>query len=126
MSGEAPSPRREDLPDGSVRIVFAAPIVLHGEAKGFVDLRPPTAGEVWDLGDPRAFIYNEAGLGTPYTDRTLLRQWIAKLMVGHDADIIARERDAALGLLIEEAVLDFFARARRRSKAESAPLPVPA
>jgi hypothetical protein len=126
VTDSAPAPRREDLPDGSVRIVFAAPILYHTEPKGFVDLRPPTAGEVWEMGDPRQFIFNDAGLGTPYTDRALLRQWIGKLMVGHDADMIARERDAALGILIEEAVLDFFAKARRRSKAASAPSPAQA
>ncbi|MET3892782.1 hypothetical protein ABIE41_003858 [Bosea sp. OAE506] len=119
------APRREDLPDGTVRIWFATPILLHAEPKGFVDLRPPTAGEVWELGDPRAYIFNDAGLGTPYVDRPLLRQWIPRLMVGHDADILGRERDAGLGLLIEEAVLDFFANARKRSKPASEPSPKP-
>jgi len=126
VSGENPSPRREDRPDGSVRIWFATPILFHADPKAYVDLRPPTAGDVWDLGDPRGFLFNDAGLGTPYVDRSLLRQWIPRLMVDHDADIVSRERDAALGLLIEEAVLDFFAKARTRLKPASAPSPVPA
>lgn len=126
MSAPAPAPRREDRPDGSVRIWFAAPILYHAVPKGFLDLRPPTAGEIWELGDPCAFIYSEGGLGTPYTDRPLLKQWIARLMVEHDIDMVGRENDAGLGLLIEEAVLDFFAKARKRSKAASAPSPVPA
>lgn len=126
MSAAAPAPRREDMPDGTVRIWFSAPILLHDEPKGFLDLRQPTAGEIWELGDPRAFIYDEHGLGTPWTDRELLRKWIARLMTGHDPDIVGRERDAGLGLLIEEAVLDFFAKARRRSKAASAPSQAPA
>lgn len=130
MSGAAlagsPAPRREDLPDGSVRIWFAAPILFHTEPKSFLDLRPPTAGEVWELGDPRQFIFNDTGLGAPYTDRPLLRQWIGRLMVGHDADIVARDRDAALGILIEEATLDFFAKARKRSRPASEPSPQPA
>lgn len=119
MSGAAPAPRREDLPDGSVRIVFAAPIILHGEAKGHVDLRPPTAGERWDIGEPISHVYGD-GAVTPWVDRAVLRKWIDLLMVGHDADVIARERDAALGILIEEAVLDFFAKARKRLMAASA------
>lgn len=118
----APAPRREDLPDGSVRIHFAAPIVaIGGVAASSLLLRPPTAGEIWEIGDPRGFIYNDAGLGTPYVDRPLLLQWIRKLVTEHDPDIIARERDAALGMLIEEAVLDFFKNARMRLKPASAP-----
>lgn len=117
MSG---APRREDLPDGTVRIWFAAPILLHTEPKGFVDLRPPTAGERWDLGEPISHVYGDGAI-SPWVDRLVLRQWIAKLMVGHDADVIARERDVGLGILIEEAILDFFAKARTRLKAASAP-----
>ncbi|QEL26154.1 hypothetical protein FQV39_28750 [Bosea sp. F3-2] len=122
----APAPRREDLPDGSVRIFFAAPIVDHGQAKGHLTLRQPTAGEIWELGDPRGFIYDKGGLGTPYVDRPLLLQWIRKLITEHDADVVARERDPSLGLLIEEAVLDFFRNARMRLKPASAPSPVQA
>lgn len=120
----APAPRREDLPDGSVRIHFAAPIVgIGGAAASSLLLRPPTAGEFWEIGDPRGFIYNDQGLGTPYVDRPLLLQWIKKLITEHDAEIIARERDASLGMLIEEAVLDFFKNARTRLKPVSAPSP---
>lgn len=124
MSGAAlagsPAPRREDLPDGSVRIWFAAPILFHTEPKSFLDLRPPTAGEVWELGDPLSHVYGD-GAVTPYVDRGLLLRWLGKLIVGHDVDIVGRERDAGLGLMIEEAVLDFFATARKRSRAASAP-----
>lgn len=122
----APAPRREDQPDGSVRIFFAAPISDQGQAKGHLVLRQPTAGEVWELGDPRGFIYNDQGLGTPYVDRPLLLQWIRKLIVDHDSDVVARERDPALGMLIEEAVLDFFKNARMRLKPVSAPSPMQA
>jgi len=126
VSGAAPALRREDLPDGTVRIWFSAPILYHTEPKGFVDLRPPTAGERWDLGEPLSFIYNGEGLGTPYVDRPVLKQWIGLLMVGHDIDMLGRERDLALAQLIEEAVLDFFANARRRSRLASAPSQAPA
>lgn len=122
MSG----PRREDLPDGSVRIHFAAPIVDQGQAKSSLLLRLPTAAEMWEIGDPRGFIFNDKGEGTPYVDRPLLLQWIRKLITEHDADVIGRERDPALGLLIEEAVLDFFKTARMRLKPVSAPSPDPA
>lgn len=116
----AAAPRREDQPDGSVKIIFAAPILYHDESKGSLTLRPPKAGEIWDIGDPRSYIYNEAGLGTPYVDRERLRAWIGRLMVDHDSDLVGRNGDAALGLLIEEAVLDFFGSARRRLKPASA------
>lgn len=101
-----PAPRREDLPDGTVRVIFASPILHFAEPKGAVTLRPPTVTEVWELGDPRSYLFNDAGQGVGYVDREKLRQWIARLIVDHDADIIGRERDVALGILIEEVVLD--------------------
>lgn len=116
-----PLPRREDQPDGSVKILFAAPILDIDESKRHLTLRPPQAGEIWDIGDPRSFIYNDDGLGTPYVDRVRLRMWIGRLMVGHDVDIIGAQGDAALGLLIEEVVLDFFGKARKQLKPASAP-----
>lgn len=126
MSESRSAPRREDLPDGSVRIWFAAPILLHAEPRGFLTLRQPFAGEPWELGDPRSYVYGVDGLGTPYTDREVLMKWIRRLMVDHDPDIVGREPDLSLGLLIEEAVLDFFTNARKRLKTASAPAPVPA
>lgn len=124
MSGEA-TPRREDLPDGTVRIWFAAPIVDMGQAKGSLLLRKPTAAERWELGDPRGFIYNEEGLGAPFVDRPMLNQWLRKLVTEIDFDVLGREPDLALSILIEEAVLDFFMNARRRLKPLSAPSPDP-
>lgn len=106
-------PRREDLPDGSVRIHFAAPILLHDEPKRFVTFRPPAVGEIWDYGDPLEFVVQD-GAGTPYIDRKILRRWIELLMSDHDADIIGRERDPLLGMMIEDAVLGFFTTARTR------------
>lgn len=126
MNDSSPIHRREDQPDGKVKIIFAAPILLHDEAKRSLSLRPPRAGEIWDLGDPRSYIYNEAGLGTPYVDRERLKAWIGRLMVDHDHDIIGHTGDAALGMLIEEVVLDFFGNARKWSNAASAPSPRPA
>jgi hypothetical protein len=125
VSPALPAPRREDLPDGSVRIWFAAPIVQFTEPKGSLVLRQPTAGEVWELGDPISHVFGD-GFATPYVDRPLLARWIGKLMTDHDADVVGRERDAALGLLIEEAILDFFTTARKRSRPASAPSPKPA
>lgn len=115
------APRREYLPDGSVRIVFAAPILLHGEAKGSLTLRPPTVDEYLELGDPNYVVYSDEGQVMPHIDRPLLRRWAARLVEGHDLDIVGRQRDLALGLAIEGAVLDFFRNARKRSKAASAP-----
>lgn len=114
------APRREDQPDGSVRIVFAAPILFHAEPRSSLLLRQPTVGEVWELGDPRGIVYNEEGLGVPFTDREKMILWVKKLIVDHDFDFVARDRDLALAILIEEAVLDFFTKARTRLKPPSA------
>lgn len=119
MSG----PRREDLPDGSVRIHFAGPIVDQGQARLFCDFRPPTVGELIDIGDPRAIVYDDVGGSAPYTDRSKLGTWARKLIVGHDYDVISRERDMRLGILLEEVLLDFFRSARRWLNAASAPSP---
>lgn len=121
MSEAEMGPRREDLPDGKVKVTFAAPILFFDEAKRSVTLRPPTAGEIWEIGDPRSYIYNAEGLGTPYVDRGRFKGWLGKLMIDHDADMIGVAGDAALGMLIEDVVLDFFQNARRRSSAGSAP-----
>lgn len=121
MIDQIPAPRRFDQPDGQVRIVFAKPIVNFGEAKSFVTLRQPTVSEIWEIGDPRSYIFNEAGLGSSYIDREKLRQWIARLIVDHDADVIGREPDPALGMLVEEVVLGFFSSARKQLTTASAP-----
>ena len=118
---ESPAPRREDLPDGQVRVFFSAPILYFTDAKGSVTFRPPSVSEVWEIGDPRSYIFNDAGLGTSYIDREKLRQWVGRLMVDHDADMIGREPDPALGMLIEEVVLGFFTSARKRLTNASAP-----
>lgn len=115
--------RREDLPDGKVKITLAAPILDIDKPKRHLTLRPPTAGEIWEIGDPRSYIYNAEGLGTPYVDRGRLVNWIGRLMLDHDADIIGTMGNAALGLMIEEAVLDFFSNARKQSSNASAPSP---
>ncbi len=117
----AAAPRREDLPDGSVRICFAAPILHFTEPKGSLLLRQPTVLDVLDLGDPLTWVFDAASNATSYVDRDKLRLWFSRLIEGHDADIVGRERDAALGLLIEGALLGFFPSARKRLKAESAP-----
>lgn len=115
------TPRREDLPDGSVRVIFAKPILHFADPKGAVTFRQPTVSELWELGDPRSYLFDDAGHGLPYVDREKLQQWIARLIVDHDADIIGREPDVALGMLIEEVVLGFFTSARKRLMAVSAP-----
>jgi len=114
-------PHREDLPDGSVRIVFAAPILHFAEPKRAATLRQPTVSELFEIGDPRTYLFNDAGQGVPYVDREKLMQWFSRLIVDHDADIIGRERDLALGMLIEEAILGFFLNARKQLTAVSAP-----
>lgn len=120
MTAHDRAPRREDQPDGSVRIWFAAPILFHAEPKGFLTLREPLALEAWQMGDPVSFIYDERGYGTPYVDRDRLVTWLQKLIVDHDADIIGRERDLALAMLMEETVIGFFRQARTRLRPPSA------
>lgn len=123
---QTPELRREAQPDGSVRVHFGKPILFHTEPKTFVTLRSPTVADIWELGDPRNFLFNEAGQAVPYTDRELLVRWIGRLMVDHDVDMIGRDGDAALGLLIEGVVLDFFLNARKRLTSGSAPSPIAA
>jgi hypothetical protein len=118
----APAPRREDQPDGSVKIIFAAPILDIDQPKKHLTLRPPTIAEFWEIGDPRHFVYSADGLGTPFTDRPTLKAWIGNLIEGHDPDIIGAQSDLALAMLIEGAVLDFFSNARTSLKTASAPL----
>jgi hypothetical protein len=122
----AGAPRREDQPDGSVKIIFAAPILYHDEAKSALTLRPPTIREVWDIGDPVTWVFSESGAVISTVDRPSLSAWANRLIDGHDPDIIGAQRDVALGLLIEEAIVDFFRNARRRLKPPSAPSSAPA
>ncbi|CAN7315834.1 hypothetical protein LJR009_001594 [Bosea sp. LjRoot9] len=117
----APAPRREDQPDGSVRICFAAPILHFAEPKGSLLLRQPTVFDVLDIGDPVSWIYDAANNSTRVVERDKLKIWFARLIDGHDPDVIGRERDTALGVLIEDALLGFFPRARTRLKPVSAP-----
>lgn len=120
------APRREDQPDGSVRIVFAAPILYHDEAKAHLTLRQPTIREVWELGDPVTWVFSEAGAVVSTVDRPSLRAWAGRLIEGHDPDLIGAQRDVALALLIEDVIVDFFRSARRRLKPPSAPSSAPA
>ncbi|PZR94172.1 MAG: hypothetical protein DI537_08770 [Stutzerimonas stutzeri] len=116
-----PAPRREDQPDGSVKIIFAAPILDIDQPKKHLTLRPPTIRELWEIGDPLTYVFSEAGAVISTIDRPSLRAWASRLIEGHDADLIGEQRDVALGLLIEEAILGFFQSARRRLKPQSAP-----
>ena len=115
-------PRRETQPDGSVRVHFGKPILFHADVKSFATIRPPRVGEIWEFGDPIEYVVQD-GAATPYVDRKALVRWIHALMTDHDADIIGRDGDSALGLLIEDVVLGFFTSARMRLTQASAPLP---
>lgn len=115
-------PRREAQPDGSVRVYFGKPILFHTDVKSFVTLRPPKVGEIWEFGDPIEYVVQD-GAATPYVDRKALVRWIRALMTDHDADMIGRDGDTALGLLIEDVVLGFFTSARMRLTQASVPLP---
>ncbi|AZO77713.1 MULTISPECIES: hypothetical protein [unclassified Bosea (in: a-proteobacteria)] len=117
------APRREDQPDGSVKITFASPILDVDQPKTHLMLRPPSVAEFWEIGDPRHFVYSADGLGTPFTDRPTLAVWIKRLITGHDVDLIGMERDLALAMVIEGAVLDFFMNARMSLNRASAPSP---
>lgn len=113
--------RREDLSDGSVRIHFAAPIMYFAEPKGSLVLRQPTVFDTIEIGDPLTWVFDAEGNGTKVVERDKLRLWFARLIDGHDADVVGRERDVTLGLLIEDAILGFFQSARTRLRAASAP-----
>lgn len=121
-----PLPRRENQPDGSVKILFASPILDVGEPKMQLTLRRPRCGEIWDIGDPVTWVFSDAGAVISTVDRPALRAWVGRLIEGHDPDIIALHGDIDLGLLIEEVIVDFFRSARRRLKPPSAPSSTPA
>ena len=121
MSEGRSAPRREDMPDGSVRIWFAAPILFQAEPKGSLVLRPPCVMDVVEIGDPVTWFFDSAGRGVQSLDRERLKLWFQRLIDGHDADMVGRERDPALGLLIEEAICGFFQNARMSLKPASAP-----
>lgn len=114
------APRREDQPDGSVKIIFAAPILDHDEPKNSLSLRPPRAGEIWDIGDPVTWVFGDGGAVVQTVDRPTLRAWVGRLIEGHEPDLVAVKGDIALGLLIEEVIVDFFRNARTRLKPPSA------
>lgn len=120
MNSSPAIPRRETLPDGSVRVHFTTPILYFDQAKSFVTFRPPGVGEIWDIGDPIEFVVQD-GAGTPYIDRKVLRRWIGLLMADHDADMIGVQRDPALGMVIEDVVLGFFTSVRTALINASAP-----
>lgn len=124
-AGSLASPRREDQPDGSVKITFAAPILFHAEPKSYLTLRRPFAGEIWDIGDPVTWVFSDSGAVVSTVDRPALRAWVYRLMEGHDPDIIGKLGDIDLGLLIEDVIVDFFRSARRRLKPPSAPSSAP-
>jgi hypothetical protein len=121
MSTAPLAPRREDLPDGSVTIWFSAPILHHGDPKGSLVLRPPCVMDVVEIGDPVTWFFDSAGRGVQSLDRERLKLWFQRLIDGHDADMVGRERDTALGLLIEDAICGFFQNARMSLKPASAP-----
>jgi hypothetical protein len=115
----SPAPRREDLPDGRVRIHFTGPILHFTETKTSVTLRLPTVGEVLDRGDPLTFVVDDQA-SMPVVDRPAMREWFKALVVDHDADILLMQADTALGLLVEDVILGFFRSARRRLNPPSA------
>ncbi|UNJ22054.1 tail assembly protein [Microcystis phage vB_MweS-yong2] len=121
--------RLEQLPDGSARIHFAAPILHHDEPRRFVTLRPPTAGEALEHGDPATWIVQgdgESQRAVSVVDRQAALQWFRLLCVDHDADMVLRSSDISIGLLAEDAVLGFFSSARRRLRTASAQPSAPA
>jgi hypothetical protein len=117
--------RLEQLPDGSARIHFAAPILHHTEPKGFCTLRPPTSDEYLTHRDPSNWLTSGDAV-TPFVDGEIIRAYAKILMVDHDVDMVLRHAPLEVGLLIEEAILGFFRNARKRSKPASAPSSAPA
>lgn len=115
-------PRLEKRGDG-VRVHFDAPILDQDVARLHVDLRAPTAGAFLELGDPLTWVVGPDGAGTRIVDRALLGVWASRLTVEGDMVLILRGGDLALGMLIEQAVMDFFTSARIALAAASAPSP---
>lgn len=119
-------PRRETLPDGTERIHFDAPILEVDHPRRHVDFRPPMVIEVLRFGDPATAVFGPDGTVMATVDRDLLLHWVRTLMVGHDLDILGRERGVELGRMIEAVILDFFRKTPASFVDESARSPASA
>lgn len=117
MSGDLP--KIEHLPDDRVRLHFAAPILFHDKPMPFATFRSPTVMEVLEHGDPVTWLVDK-GAVMRVVDRACLLTWFRMLVTDHDADMIGRQGDLPLGLLIEEVLVDFFERGRKTSPQKSA------
>lgn len=108
--------RREDLPDGSVRIYLDVPIADMAEPKTTFVIRRPTIGEQMRLGDPLTWVVDDKA-SMPIIARDLVEHYARLLITGHDADVIFRTTNMRLGVMIEEIILGFFRNARMSLKA---------
>jgi hypothetical protein len=115
-----PAPRAETQPDGSVRITLVSAILYFEKPEHTLLFRAPRVMEIIELGDPLTWLFRD-GVAMKVVDRPVLKLWFERLLVGHDADMVGREADAALGMLIEDVLLGFFQTARMRLNAQSAP-----
>lgn len=102
---------REELPDGSVRLTFAEPILDGAEPKRSLVVRRPTIGEQMRLGDPLTWVIDDKA-SMPIVNRQLVEEYARMLITGHDWDFIARATNMPLALAIEDAILGFFRSAR--------------
>jgi hypothetical protein len=108
--------QREELPDGSVRLTFAEPILDGAEPKRALVVRRPTIGEQMRLRDPLTWIVDDKA-SMPVINSEIVEGYCRILIVGHDWDFISRATNMPLGLAIEDVILGFFRNARTSLKA---------
>lgn len=105
------SVKKEELPDGSVRLSFDAPILWGTEPKKDFVIRRPTIGEQMRLRDPLTWVL-DGQASMPIINGDIVESYCRILIVGHDWEFLSRETNMALGMAIEETILGFFRNAR--------------
>lgn len=102
---------REELPDGTIRLSFAEPILDGAEPRRSLVVRRPSIGEQMRLGDPLTWVVDEKA-SMPIVNRALVEEYCRILITGHDWDFVSRATNMPLAIAIEEAILGFFRNAR--------------
>jgi hypothetical protein len=80
-------------------------------------LREPTAGEVLRHGDPVGYVVSRDGFAQAVIDRVAIDAYAGLLINSHHAEVVLKRGSMADALAIEEAIRDFFLKARSASSA---------
>lgn len=107
-----------------VVIELEEPVTIHDGALTSITLREPNASAVFEIGEPQIASYDSGG-GLIVLDRVeALQSYFELLLVDVkpvDAAAIYGQMSLADGLAVKEAIIGFFAEARRKNSARSRP-----